>query len=139
MNPYAHLPPSGRARSVRWPWRTKPATRPRRATTPVLTRLRNWSVAALLLARSLTAACLMNFIAACATTQPVQTKTVTKVILPPRELVEQRAVPVLSGQDARDVVAVWMKTKRELEKCNGRAAGLAQWMAEHPEGEPDLP
>lgn len=139
MNPFADSSPSGRARSVRWPWRTRPVTRPRRATTPVLTRLRSLSDAALQLARSLIAACLMTSIAACATTPPVQTKTVTKVLLPPLHLAEQRPVPMLSGQDARDVVTVWKKTARELAICNGRAAALSGWMAEHPEGEPDNP
>lgn len=133
MQPSANSRPSARPQIAPWP-SLKPPPAPRVTTTTAASRrAQRWRAIVLMCARSLIAACLASCMTACAGPAPVQTKTVTEWLRPPVHLATQQPVPVLAGDTTEDIVRVWKATERELKTCNGRAAALAGWMAEHPE------
>ncbi len=133
MPPSTNSRLSAKPQIAPWPSPKHPPA-PRGASTTAASRpAKRWRASVLTCARTLAAACLAICMTACGTPAPVQTRTVTEWLRPPASLATQQPVPVLAGDTTEDVVRVWKATQRELKVCNGRAAALADWMAEHPD------
>lgn len=81
-------------------------------------------------ALTVTLACLAPSMTSCARAPTVVHDVQRVVVLPDQSFTQQEPIPPLQGDTNDDLINAWESTIAALKACNGRAAGLAKWMAD---------